>query len=35
MDRMRALEASGQLHRDFDKGRDPAREQDNDKDRER
>ena len=35
MDRMRALDASGQLNRDFDAGRDPAREQDNDKDRER
>ncbi|MEL6569214.1 MAG: relaxase/mobilization nuclease domain-containing protein [Pseudomonadota bacterium] len=35
MDRMRALDASGQLNRDFNAGRDPAREQDNDKDRER
>lgn len=35
IDRMRALEASGELNREFENKRGPAREQDNDKDRER
>lgn len=34
-DRLRALDASSQFNRDFNGGRDRAREQDNDKDRER
>lgn len=35
MDRIKALDESAKLNRDFDSGRSPAREQDNDKDRER